>query len=75
MPCDVTKDEDIARVFAEVDQKFGQAVLRSDSRRGIRCLPKDLEGEFVSTREKGFAWRMTSACIRWCRFRVEPHHS
>ena len=25
MPCDVTKDEDIARVFSEVGQKFGKA--------------------------------------------------
>src|SRR2546426_8846468 len=27
MPCDVTKDEDIARVFAEVGQKFGKPHL------------------------------------------------
>ena len=53
MPCDVTKDEDIARVFAEVGQKFGNKLhllLHS-----VAFAPKDaLEGEFVNTRREAY---------------------
>src|SRR3954464_16084990 len=54
MPCDVTKDEDIARVFADVGQKFGKLHLMLHS---VAFAPKDaLEGEFINpTRE---AYRM-----------------
>src|SRR5476651_2341114 len=52
MPCDVTKDEDIARVFAEVGQKFGKLHLLLHS---VAFAPKDaLEGEFVNTSREAF---------------------
>src|SRR5216684_3311103 len=52
MPCDVTKDEDIARVFAEVGQKFGKLHLLLHS---VAFAPKDaLEGDFVSTSREAF---------------------
>lgn len=52
MPCDVTKDEDIARVFAEVGQKFGKLHLLLHS---VAFAPKDaLEGEFINTSREAF---------------------
>jgi len=52
MPCDVTKDEDIARVFAEVGQQFGKLHLLLHS---VAFAPKDaLEGEFVNTSRDAF---------------------
>jgi len=52
MPCDVTKDEDIARVFAEVGQKMGKLHLLLHS---VAFAPKDaLEGDFVSTSREAF---------------------
>ena len=52
MPCDVTKDEDIARVFAEVGQKFGKLHLMLHS---VAFAPKAaLEGEFVNTDREAF---------------------
>src|ERR1700733_11943833 len=52
MPCDVTKDEDIARVFAEVGQKFGKLHLLLHS---VAYAPKDaLEGQFVNTTREAF---------------------
>ena len=52
MPCDVTKDEDIARVFTEVNQKFGRLHLLLHS---VAFAPKDaLEGDFVSTSREAF---------------------
>src|SRR5881396_78500 len=52
MPCDVTKDEDITRVFAEVGQKFGKLHLLLHS---VAFAPKDaLEGEFVNTSREAF---------------------
>src|SRR5512138_3507171 len=52
MPCDVTKDEDIARVFAEVGQKFGKLHLLLHS---VAFAPKDaLEGEFVNTSREAY---------------------
>jgi enoyl-[acyl-carrier protein] reductase I len=52
MPCDVTKDEDIARVFAEVTQKFGKLHLLLHS---VAFAPKEaLEGEFVNTSREAF---------------------
>src|SRR5215475_5113440 len=47
MPCDVTKDADIEKVFSEVGQKFGKIHLLLHS---VAFAPKDaLEGEFVNT--------------------------
>src|ERR1700761_9459515 len=52
MPCDVTKDEDIARVFAEVGQKFGKLHLMLHS---VAFAPKAaLEGEFLNTSREAF---------------------
>ena len=52
MPCDVTKDEDIARVFAEVGAKFGKLNLLLHS---VAFAPKDaLEGEFVNTSREAY---------------------
>ena len=52
MPCDVTRDEDIARVFAEVGQKFGKLHLLLHS---VAYAPKDaLEGDFLSTSREAF---------------------
>src|SRR5438270_1091615 len=44
LPCDVTRDEDIARVFSEVGQKFGQLHLLLHA---VAFAPREaLEGEF-----------------------------
>lgn len=52
MPCDVTKDEDIARVFSEISGKFGKLHLLLHS---VAFAPKDaLEGEFVNTSREAF---------------------
>src|SRR6187402_2064268 len=52
MPCDVTKDEDIARVFSEVGAKFGKLHLMLHS---VAFAPKEaLEGEFVNTSREAF---------------------
>lgn len=52
LPCDVTKDEDIATVFRTVGEKFGQLHLLLHS---VAYAPKDaLEGEFVNTSREAF---------------------
>ncbi len=52
LPCDVTKDDDIARVFEEVGRKFGKLNLLLHS---VAFAPKDaLEGEFVNTSREAF---------------------
>lgn len=52
IPCDVTKDEEIARVFAEVGTAFGKLDLMLHS---VAFAPKDaLEGEFVNTSREAF---------------------
>ncbi len=52
MPCDVTKDEDIARVFAEVGAKFGRLHLLLHS---VAFAPREaLEGEFINTPREGY---------------------
>src|SRR5438874_10704638 len=52
LPCDVTKDEDIASVFKTVGEKFGKLHLLLHS---VAFAPKDaLEGEFVSTSREAF---------------------
>src|SRR3984885_14888670 len=51
-PCDVTRDEDIARVFSEVGAKFGRLNLLLHS---VAFAPKEaLEGEFVNTPREAF---------------------
>ena len=52
MPCDVTKDEDITRVFAEVGAKFGKLNLLLHS---VAFAPKAaLEGHFVDTSREAY---------------------
>ncbi|HEU5395557.1 MAG TPA: enoyl-ACP reductase [Verrucomicrobiae bacterium] len=52
LPCDVTRDEDIAGVFKTVGEKFGKLNLLLHS---VAFAPKDaLEGEFVNTSREAF---------------------
>src|SRR5271168_1393983 len=52
LPCDVTRDEDIAAVFKAVSEKFGKLNLLLHS---VAFAPKDaLEGEFVNTSREAF---------------------
>jgi enoyl-[acyl-carrier protein] reductase I len=52
LPCDVTKDDEIARVFSEVGAKFGRLNLLLHS---VAFAPKDaLEGRFVNTSREAF---------------------
>jgi enoyl-[acyl-carrier protein] reductase I len=52
LPCDVTKDEEIAGVFDEVGRRFGRLHLLLHS---VAFAPKDaLEGEFVNTSREAF---------------------
>jgi enoyl-[acyl-carrier protein] reductase I len=52
LPCDVTKDEDIASVFKTVGEKFGKLDLMLHS---VAFAPKDaLEGHFVNTSREAF---------------------
>jgi len=52
LPCDVTKDEDIASVFRTVGEKFGKLDLLLHS---VAFAPKEaLEGEFVNTSREAF---------------------
>ena len=52
LPCDVTKDDDIASVFKAVGEKFGRLNLLLHS---VAYAPKEaLEGEFVNTSREAF---------------------
>ncbi|MFM1769611.1 MAG: hypothetical protein RJA22_2140 [Verrucomicrobiota bacterium] len=52
LPCDVTRDEDIARVFAEAGARFGTLHLLLHS---VAFAPKEaLEGEFVNTSREAY---------------------
>ena len=52
LPCDVTKDEEIAAVYKTVGEKFGKLHLLLHS---VAYAPKDaLEGEFVNTSREAF---------------------
>jgi enoyl-[acyl-carrier protein] reductase I len=52
LPCDVTRDEDIASVFKNVAEKFGKLHLLLHS---VAYAPKEaLEGEFVNTSREAF---------------------
>src|SRR6266702_3385883 len=52
LPCDVTRDEDIASVFKGVGEKFGKLHLLLHS---VAFAPKEsLEGEFVNTSREAF---------------------
>ena len=52
LPCDVTRDDEIAGVFKTVGEKFGKLHLLLHS---VAFAPKDaLEGEFVNTSREAF---------------------
>src|SRR5512136_1591616 len=52
LPCDVTKDDEIAGVFKTVGDKFGKLHLLLHS---VAFAPKDaLEGEFINTSREAF---------------------
>ena len=52
LPCDVTKDDEIANVFKTVGERFGKLNLLLHS---VAYAPKDaLEGEFVNTSREAF---------------------
>ncbi|MEO8426345.1 MAG: enoyl-ACP reductase [Verrucomicrobiota bacterium] len=52
LPCDVTKDEEIASVFTAVGEQFGKLHLLLHS---VAFAPKDaLEGQFVNTSREAF---------------------
>jgi enoyl-[acyl-carrier protein] reductase I len=52
LPCDVTRDEEIASVFKTVGEKFGRLHLLLHS---VAFAPKEaLEGDFVSTSREAF---------------------
>jgi enoyl-[acyl-carrier protein] reductase I len=52
LPCDVTKDDEIAAVFKSVGEKFGKLNLLLHS---VAFAPKEaLEGEFVNTSREAF---------------------
>ena len=52
LPCDVTKDDDIAAVFKAVGEKYGRLDLLLHS---VAYAPKEaLEGEFVNTTREAF---------------------
>src|SRR5208282_2652049 len=52
LPCDVTKDEEIAAVFKTVGEKFGKLHLLLHS---VAYAPREaLEGEFVNTSREAF---------------------
>src|SRR5499427_4304006 len=52
LPCDVTRDEEIATVFKTVGEKFGKLNLLLHS---VAFAPKEaLEGEFVNTSREAF---------------------
>ena len=52
LPCDVTRDDQIAEVFRTVGDKFGKLHLLLHS---VAFAPRDaLEGEFVNTSREAF---------------------
>ena len=52
LPCDVTKDDEIARVFADVGKRFGKLHLMLHS---VAFAPREaLEGNFVDTSREAF---------------------
>jgi enoyl-[acyl-carrier protein] reductase I len=52
LPCDVTKDDEIARIFKAVGEKFGRLDLLLHA---VAFAPKEaLEGEFLNTSREAF---------------------
>jgi len=76
LPCDVTKDDHIGRVFDEAGKRFGKLHLLLHS---VAYAPAAaLEGDFVSTSREAFRvahdWRFSAEEIdRWRRERERGH--
>jgi len=66
LPCDVTKDEDIADVFQTAEAKFGKLDLLLHS---VAFAPKEaLEGQFVNTSREAYRWELPR--LHWKPARV-----
>src|SRR5215469_16356136 len=50
--CDVSKDEDIARIFAQLKERYGKLHVLVHS--VAFAPPEDLKGEFINTSREGF---------------------
>lgn len=65
MPLDVTKQEDIAAVFAQIEQQWGQLDLFVHS---IAWAPKeDLQGGLINSSAEGFGQAMDISCHSFVR--------
>jgi enoyl-[acyl-carrier protein] reductase I len=65
MPLDVTKQEDIAAVFARIEQQWGQLDLFVHS---IAWAPKeDLQGGLINSSAEGFGQAMDISCHSFVR--------
>jgi enoyl-[acyl-carrier protein] reductase I len=65
MPLDVTKQEDIAAVFAQIEQQWGQLDLFVHS---IAWAPKeDLQGGILNSSAEGFGQAMDISCHSFVR--------
>ena len=53
IPCDVSKDEDVARAFAEIHEKVG--VIHGVAHCIAFAKTEELDGEFVNTSRDGYA--------------------
>ncbi len=53
IPCDVTKDEEVAQAFAQIKEKVG--VLHGVAHCIAFAKTEELEGEFVNTSREGYA--------------------
>ena len=67
--CDVTKDEDIARVFAEVRERFGKVDYLVHS--VAFANKEDLEGAFLDTSRSGFHLAMDISAFSLVRIAKE----
>ena len=62
LPCDVTRDEDIAAVFATVKKEFGSLDFVVH---GIAyALREELEGDYLNTSREGYRVAQAGDCLR-----------
>jgi enoyl-[acyl-carrier protein] reductase I len=72
LPCDVTRDEELDAVFAEVDSRFGGLDIMVHSL--AFANKEDLEGRFIGTSREGFrlALDISAYSLAACARRAEP---
>jgi enoyl-[acyl-carrier protein] reductase I len=72
LPCDVTRDEELDAVFAEVDSRFGGLDIMVHSL--AFANKEDLEGRFIDTSREGFrlALDISAYSLAACARRAEP---